>query len=353
MEVERAKSMLDDYKYSIGRLVVYRHTEPKLPRQSYGHYGHERTVGEVLAVDLHSSPEPHWVYTLRNVRNQEIVEVNEEDIKFATAVGRYWKRNPHKAPERKLDDGALAEMIAKALSSPERASLLRSTLRDIIRKEELEARASREGADLPVYPGDYIRVRGDLRRESEELHNQYGKILAVEPSDIAGIENPLAKPGQSMIYRTLKKYRIVTADKAEAEIYDAEIKLFYTANSRRTILNWRAATLLAEAFGDQPPYNLDYEYLADHVFTREELQAKTRGELAQILASLLYVKGKLGWRDYQRRNQFFAGTPKSHLLDDILEASRFDSRRNRLLTNDEIARHKQESTRLQKLLSGG
>ncbi|MCL5104908.1 MAG: hypothetical protein M1133_12455, partial [Armatimonadetes bacterium] len=342
MEVERAKSMLDDFKYSIGRLVVYKHTEPKLPRQSYGHYGHERTVGEVLSVDMDPKPEPHWVYTLRNVRNNEIIRVDEEQIKFATTVGRYWKKSSQKVAERKMDDGILAEMIAKALSNPERASLLRSTLRDIIRREEIEAKVSREGPDLPVFVGDYIRVRGDLRNELEPLHNHYAKVLSVEQSDIAGIENPLSKPGQARLYRTLKKYRVLTSEGVEEDIYDAEIKLFYTANGRKTILNWRAATLLAEAFGDQPPYKLEYEYLADHIFTREELHSLSRGDLAQMLASMLYVKGRMGWRDYQRRNQFFAGTPKSHLIDDILEVSRFDSKRNRIMTHDEITHRRQE-----------
>ncbi|MCL5103795.1 MAG: hypothetical protein M1133_06730 [Armatimonadetes bacterium] len=353
MELERAKSMLDDFKYSIGRLVVYRHIEPKLPRQSYGHYGHERTVGEVVAVDMDPTPEPHWVYTLRNVRNNEIIRLDEDQIKFATTVGRYWKKSAQKTVERKMDDGALAEMIAKALSSPERASLLRSTLRDIIRREEIEAKVSREGADLPVYVGDYIRVRGDLRKETDSLNNHYAKILSVEPSDIAGIENALSKPGQSRLYRTLKKYHIITSEGVEGDIYDAEIKLFYTANARKTVLNWRAATLLAEAFGDQPPYKLEYEYLADHIFTREELQPKSRGELAQMLASMLYVKGRMGWRDYQRRNQFFAGTPKSHLVDDLIEVSRFDSRRNRVLTHDEITHRRQDAFKLRRLLKGG
>ena len=41
---------------------------------------------------------------------------------------------------------------------------------------------------------------------------------------------------------------MVTSEGIEGDVYDAEIKLFYTANSRKTVLNWRAATLLAEAF---------------------------------------------------------------------------------------------------------
>ncbi|MCE5314958.1 MAG: hypothetical protein ABFD49_10645 [Armatimonadota bacterium] len=345
--------MLDDYKYSIGRLVVYRHTEPKLPKQSYGHHGSDRTVGEVLDVDIAPTPEPHWVYTLRNVRNQETIKVDEDHIKFATAVGRYWKKTGHKVAERRSEDRALAEMIAKALISPDRARMLSSTLRDLMHRENQALRASEEGVNLPVSAADYVRLRGDLRKESEPVHNHYAKIISVEPSDIAGIENADSKPGQPRLYRTLKKFKVLTTEGIETEVYDAEIKIFYTANGRKTILNWRAATLLAEAFHDEPPYKPEYEYLSEHIFTREELESKSRSELAQMLAAMLYVKGRLGWRDYQRRNQFFAGTPKSHLLDEVLEVSRFDSRRNRFLTLDEIVVRQKDAYRLRRLLKSG
>ncbi|MGQ9454605.1 MAG: hypothetical protein ACUVRS_06775 [Armatimonadota bacterium] len=343
--------MLDDYKYSIGRLVVYKHTNPKLPRQSYGQYGHEKTVGEILAVEVDPEPEPHWVYVIRNIRNQEITRVNEDDIKFAAPAGYYWRRHPQQMVAR-IEDNALAEMIAKALSNPDRAGLLKATLSDLIRREELAAKAYREGPNLPVYPGDYIRVRGDLRPETEPIHNHYAKILAMEPSDIAGIENPSAKPGQPRLYRTLKKYKIISSEHIESEIYDAEIKLFYTANSRKIVLNWRAATLLAEAFGDDPPYNVEFDYLSDHIFTREELEPMKKSELAKLLATVLYVKGKMGWRDYQRRDQVFSGTPKSHLIDYILEVSRFDARKNRLMSREEIIAKKQECYKLRRLLKG-
>ncbi len=340
--------MLDDYKYSIGRLVVYRHSEPKLPRQSYGHYGHERTVGEILDVEAVRHPKPHWVYSVRNVRNNEVTKVPEDNIKFATsALGRWSKETK---PSR-VEDGALAEMIAKALSSPERDSLLRSTLREFLRKEELAAKALREGAKLPLQAGDYIRVRGDLRKETEPLHNQYAKILSVEPADAAGIENPNPKPGQPPLLKTHKIYEVVSPDGVRARIYDVEVKLFYTANGRRTLLNWRAATLLAESFKDTPPYNVDLDHAAEHVFTREELQDTRRTELVQILASILYAKGKIGLRDYQRRGHMFSGAPKSHLIDTILELSRFDAKRNRVMTPEEIAAKKREYSRLSKLLA--
>ena len=342
--------MLDDYRYSIGRLVVYKHPDPQLPRQSYGHHGSERTVGEIIDVEAASDPRPHWVYVIRNARNQEVTRIVEEEIKFATSVGGGMKRNMREAANR-AEDGALAEMIAKALSNPGRASLLDSTLREFLHKEELAARASREGANLPLYEGDYIRIRGDLRKEIEPLHHHYAKILSVEPTDIAGIENARAKPGQPTLYRTLKKYRVVSSEGVEADIYDAEVKLFYTANGRKTILNWRAATLLAEAFSEDPPYNVEYDYLLEHVFTRDELQKHKRSELAQILAAVLYAKGKIGLRDYQRRNQHFGMTPKPHLIDNILELSRFDARRNRVMTSEEIVKRRQEYSKLDKMLS--
>jgi len=341
--------MLDDYKYSIGRLVVYKHLEPKLPRQSYGHHGSDRTIGEVLSVDSARTPNPHWVYTIQNARNGEVCRVRESEILFATGMGGKPSR---RTVERKAEDGALAEMIARALSNPDRGSLLRSTLRDLLRREEAESKAHTEGPNLPIGVGDYIRVRGDLRKETQELHNHYAKVLVVEESDIAGIENPSPRPGQPTMFRTQRRYEVISSEGVRATIYDAEVKLFYTANSRSTILNWRAATLLAEAFGDQPPYNVEYEYLADHVFTRDEIRRKQRSELSQILASLLYVKGRMGWRDYQRRNAFFAGTPKSHLIDSILLVSRFDSKRNRAMTAEEIAKQQQEAFKLRRLLKG-
>lgn len=347
--MERANDMLDEYKYSIGRLVVYRHSDPKLPRQSYGHHGSERTIGEVLAVDIVPSPEPHWVYTIQNVRNGEVSQVEEPAILFATGAG---KKPVREMADRKAEDGALAEAIARALSNPERQTFLTSTLRDMLRREELQSKAHREGPQLPIAVGDYIRIRGDLRPDMVELHNHYAKVLSVKDSDIAGIENPSAKPGQPTVFRTLRMFDIISSEGLKGEVYDAEVKLFYTAHGRSMILNWRAATLLAEAFGDPAPYKVEYEYLADHVFTRDELRRKTRGELVQTLGSLLYVKGRMGWRDYQRRTTFFAGTPKSHLIDNILQASRFDARRNRDMTAEEIAQRRQEAYKLRRLLKG-
>ncbi len=339
--------MLDDYKYSIGRLVVYKHLEPRLPRQSYGHHGSDRTVGEVMSVDTAHTPEMHWVYTIRNTRNGEVCHIRESDILFATEMGGKPSR---KFVEQKAEDGALAEMIARALSNPDRGGLLRSTLRDLIRREETKSKSHAHGPDLPIGVNDYIRVRGDLRHETEAMHNHYANVLLADDSDIAGIENPSARPGQPTMFRTHRKYDVISTEGVRSTIYDAEVKLFYTANSRNTILNWRAATLLAETFGDWPPYNVYYDYLSEHVFARDEICRESRAELIKILSSLLYVKGRMGWRDYQRRNAFFAGTPKNHLIDSILLVSRFDSRLNRAMTNDEIATRRKEAFKLRRLL---
>lgn len=349
----RAIGMLDDYKYSIGRLVVYKHPDPRLPRQSYGQYGHERTVGEITAVDVVRSPHPHWVYTIRNIRNQQVANVSQDQIEFATTGARRWKKSSRRSAEQRVEDGALAEMIARALSSPGRQNLLRSTLRDLLYREEIEAKVQAEGARLPLHEGDYIRVRGDLRKETAELHNHYAKVISTAESDIAGIENPESKPDRPRLYRTLRKFRVVSSEGVEADIYDAEVKLFYTANGRKTILNWRAATLLAEAFGDEPPYKLEFEYLADHIFTRDELKGRSRADLVELLGTLLYVKGRMGWRDYQRRGQILGGLPRIQLIDSILDVSRFDSRRNRLMTGEEIANRQKDYFRLRRLLKSG
>ena len=115
--------MLDDYKFSPGRLVVYDHPDPKLPRQSYGQFGHTKTVGEVLRIDISPSPEPHWIYTLQNVRNGETVRVSEDRVLFATDFDRSGWRRGSKSAEAPSDN-QIAELISRALSVPARESLL-------------------------------------------------------------------------------------------------------------------------------------------------------------------------------------------------------------------------------------
>ena len=342
--------MIDDYKYSVGRLVVYKHSDPRLPRQSYGQFGPQKTVGEILAVDIAHNPRPHWIYTIRNIRNNEIARIDENDIDFVTSITKQARKSDGKWRYRRSEDSSLADVISKSVINPDKNDILRSTIKDILFKEEINERAIREGTNLPVDVGDYIRIKGSLRIETDNVHNHYAKILSVEPSDVAGIENINYEIGEPTIIRTLKKYNVITSEGIETSIYDAEVKVFYTAMSRKTILNWRAATLLSEIFGDDPPYRLEFEYVSDHIFTRDELRQKKKSELSNLLASLLYVKGRIGWRDYQRKNHIFSGTPKSHLIDFILEASRFDFRKNRIMTDEEIEIRKKESFKLRRLL---
>ncbi|MFQ3548408.1 MAG: hypothetical protein SNJ70_01485 [Armatimonadota bacterium] len=342
--------MIDDYKYSVGRLVVYKHSDPRLPRQSYGQFGPQKTVGEILAVDIAHNPQPHWIYTIRNIRNNEIVRTDEKDINFVTSISKQPKKSSGKWRYRRYEDLSLADIISRSILNPDKDNILRSTIKDILFKEEMNDRAIREGANLPIDVGDYIRIKGSLRVETEDVHNHYAKILSVETSDIAGIENTNYQVGEPTVIRTLKKYNVITSEGIDTTIYDAEVKVFYTAMSRKTILNWRAATLLSEVFGDDPPYRLEFEYISDHIYTRDELKQKKRSELSSLLASILYVKGRIGWKDYQRKNHIFSSTPKSHLIDFILEASRFDFRKNRIMTDEEIEMRKKESYKLRRLL---
>ena len=198
--------------------------------------------------------------------------------------------------------------------------------------------------------GDYIRIKGELRKEIAPFHAQYAKILNITESDIAGIENSKHTPGSPLIFRTNKKLHIITADKVELDIYDAEVKTFYTAKGRKIVFNWRAATLLAETFKDSAPYNLEFEFLLGHIFTREELENKKFSELRSILVKLLYAKGRMGWRDYQRKNSLFGNMSKAHLVDFILETSRFDSLKNRSMTFEEITRSRKDAYKLRRLL---
>jgi len=340
--------MLDDYKFSPGRMVVYDHPEPKLPRQSYGQFGHTKTVGEVTRIDISPSPEPHWEYTLRNIRNGETARVTESRILFATDFGN--RKQGRGSADDRPDRAQLTELIARVLNVPAQESLLRSALKDMLSSEKQSNRRATEGAESPYEVGDYIRIKGDLRAESSHIHNHYAKILSVEPSDIAGIENPNPNPGQPTMFRTRRRYTVYTSEDITAEIYDVEVKVFYTAKGRKVILNWRAATLLAETFHDDAPYNLEFEYLVDHVYTRDELVSQRKSQLIHLLGGLLYVKGKMGWREFQRKNQIFSGTPKTHLIDKILEVSRFDSRHNRGMTHEEITDSRKQAFKLRRLL---
>lgn len=333
--------MVDDHKFSIGRTVVYRHPEPGRPGRDYGQYGSARTVGVVRAVELGGAPEHAWVYTVENLRTQETVKVKESEIHHAT-LGKSARRSRRSSSDAKH----LADALANALSESALSSFLRTAVREFLRREESEERARKEGRDLPVLAGDYVRVRGDLRPRMEPYHNFYAKILSVGQPDVAAIES---KDGVHFVRRS---YRVLLEDGSEQSIYDPEIKLYYTADGRATILNWRAATFLAEAFHDDTPYSLEYSYLEDHVFSREELEALQPEELMNLFAVILYVKGRMGLRDMAEKDRHFSEFPKEYLVDNVLAISRFDMRKNRSLTPSEIENKRREMYKLRRILRG-
>ncbi len=339
----RLLKVIDDYKYSVGRTVVYRHPEPGYSEQDYGQYGPIRTVGVVRAVEIGKPPDNIWVYIIENLRTGEKTRVSEPDIYYATynRAGRRGRKS-----QSKIDAEKLAEELTGSATESALANFLRTTVREFIHREDLEDAARREGRNLPLEAGDYIRIRGDLRQELETHHNHYAKILEALEPDIAAIES------LSGHYAIRKRYRVLVDDGSEYNIYDPEIKLYYTANGKSTIFNWRAATFLAEAFGDDPPYSLEYSYLEDHVFSRDELESMRTDEIANLLAALLYVKGRMGLRDLQRVGTHMESVPREHLIDSVLAISRFDMRRNRNLTSGEIESKKREIFRFRRLLRG-
>jgi len=338
--------MIDDHKYSIGRIVVYRHGNPKRPESSYGRFGHERTVGRVMGVELVPEPEEHWEYSIRNVFSGETVAVREDDIHFAT-LRRRGRAGSIGDPQLLLGQDTSLDVHQKPVDIT-LAHYINTTIRDLITREESEERARREGRDLPLEAGDYIRVRGNLRKETEHYHNHYARIMEVLQPEVPAIESVCGKT-----YAVVRKYRIKLEDGTVGEIYDPEVKLYYTAHGRSTILNWRAALFLAESFGDEPPYSVELSFLEEHLFTRDELDAMTDEQLMHLLASLLYAKGRMGLRDYEKKGEHFEQMPREYLIDTILATSRFNMRRNRSMTQDEIRQKQREARRLRRLLRDG
>ncbi len=343
--------MLDDYRFSIGRVVVYKHPNPLLPKRAYGQKGPERTMGIIISVAAAYDPHPHWVYTIQNIRTRENVQVPECEIAFGASLDYSEFRGASRLPSANTDrmtGQMVAEALNKAMTESAVANYLRASVHDIVRAEKAEEIARREGRELPLGAGDYIRIRGDLRPEIKDFHNLYGKILKLEPLDRESIEANVR--GMSRRYRTRRKY-VVQADNGELiRIYDPEIKVYYTIRSKKQILNWRAVTFLAEVFGDDAPYSVELEYVQNHLYSRDELEGKDRDELRDLLSSLLYAKGHMGWRDYEDRHRLFKGVSKGFLVDTILAASRFDMHRNRLMTAEEIDLKKKDRERLKKLI---
>ena len=340
--------MLDDHRFSIGRVVVYRHPNPTMPRRAYGHKGPERTMGIIISVE---AVEREWEYTIQNLRSRETIRVAEREIIFGASVEYQEFREAARMPSAGADRVSgqiVAEALHRALTESVVANYLRSSVHDLIKAEKAEEISRREGRDLPIDAGDYIRIRGDLRRETRPFHHLYAKVLSVEPSDLDTI-GPTG-PGRVRRYRARKRYLVRAENHEELSIYDPEVKVFYTSHGGRIILNWRAATFLAEAFGDECPYSVEFDYVQHHVYTRKELRGMHVDKLRDLLSTILYVKGHMGWRDYEDRHRLFRGVSQGFLIDTILASSRFDMRRNRLMSADEIQRKLQDRERLKKLL---
>jgi hypothetical protein len=338
---------MDDHKYSVGRTVVFKLSGTQHTSGTGRWTG--KASGTILSVSLDAGLPQQWVYTIERQRSKESHNIFEEDVLY----GVTGKRKSGKSPigEQGVASGeALADILDRMVSESALANFLRTTVRDLVRREESEEAARREGRDLPLKEGDYIRVRGDLRHELEQFHNYYGKIIDVFDADIAALEAKPARGGDPRVYKVVKKYRVFLDDGHLVEIYDPEIKIYYTTDGRKTILNWRAAAFLAEAFGDSPPYRVEFSYLEDHVFSREELASVNTDDLSELLASILYVKGHMGWRDFEERQKRSAGLPIPYLIDSILAASRFDQRKNRPMTQTEIEERRRQTQAFKELL---
>jgi dsDNA-binding SOS-regulon protein len=343
--------MLDDHKYSLYRIVVYRLPNPAYPDSAYGPGGSARTYGLIIGVHCVPDPPPHWEYTVRNAFTREEHRIPEDQI-FHGANNEYLDLH-------RRDDIRWAQPTPETIRKELANSFWKRSLKNFIRtaiprirlKEREEEEARLQGRNLHLQPGDYIRVRGDIRPYNEKHHNLYAKVLSVLPPNCEYIDVPDNIPGVSPgKHKVSAMYHVLLDNGEEADIYDVEVKNIYTSEGKKIIHNWRAATFLAEAFGDEPPYDLQLEYLNGHVFSRSELSDLSQEELADLLARLLYSKGLITHEEINEKISLFVISPREYLVDQILAYSRFDMRRNRQLTNTEIESFRSNEQKLRKLL---
>lgn len=333
--------MVDDHKFSVGRTVAYRHPDPGREPGVYGPEGPDRTSGAIVGVRLIEEGEPRWQYTIQNAFCDETRDVPESDVFHGTDQryldlrrrdGIAWSVATNAGhASRKFWQGALRQFI-------------RNDVPQLLRREEDEERARTEGRSLNLGPGDYVKLRGDLRPDAGRLHNRYAKVLSESRPETETIE--LSQGA----HRVQASYRVLLDDGSEADVYDVEVKAAYTTGGCASVINWRAASFLAEAFGDDPPYDVRLDYLNGHVYTRAELEPMDAAELADLLAGLLYAKGLITLDELSAKQDSLAGSPESYLRDQILANSRFDMARNRQLTSDEISRLRDGDQRLRELM---
>ena len=343
--------MLDDHKYSVNRIVAYTHQSPEHPAVVYGPGGPERTYGLVTDVRRVEDEKPHWEYTIRNSFTGEVCEAAEDRIFHGAdrgyldlyrREGIFWLQPPPESAINHADNRFWRSTLKQ---------FVRTAIPKIRDREKEEERVRREGRSLPLGPGDYIKVRGDLRPETEPYHNMYAKVLSARPSDCAHIIVPKGRQGLAPgKHRILLTYDIQLDSGDQAAIYDVEVKTVYTTLGRTVILNWRAATFLAEAFGDEPPYDVRFEYLNGHIFSRAELEDMPAADLGPLLAHLLFAKGLVTREEFEQKFESLSEAPAAYLVDQILATSRFDAARNRPLTPAEIEESHSEDARLREII---
>lgn len=340
--------MLDDHKFSLRRRVAYAHPNPGMPDDSYGPGGPGRTYGEVTEVHLLEEEAPHWEYTIVNSFTKETCRVMEDEVFHGANLryldlhrrdGIHWSSAPPSVGDREEEfwRGSLKDFVRTSIPK--------------IREQEIGQEEERaKGRDLPLEEGDYIKVRGDLRPEMEQHHNLYAKIISVSPAGIESFDIPTGKHGLPVgEHKVLRSYRIRLDNGEETDAYDIEVKAVYTTNGRSVILNWRAATFLAEAFGDDPPYEVHLEFLNGHIFARSELAGVSTPDMGELLARLLYAKGLITREELQDKIEVFVNAPAEFLVDQILAISRFDMEKNRAFAHSEIEQRRADDLRLKEL----
>lgn len=342
--------MLDDHKYSVKRIVAYAHPNPSHPADVYGPGGSGRTYGTIVEVQLVKGADTHWEYTVKNSFTGEVCRVKEDEIFHGANRGYLdfqrrddiaWHRKPPNSAREDAENGFWRRTLK---------DFVRKVVPQIREKEQDEENTRLNGRNLELQSGDYIKLRGDLRPEMEQHHNLYAKVLSVSPADIEFIDVPKGPQGIACgHHKVINKYNVLVDGGAETAAYDVEIKTTYTLQGRSIVLNWRAATFLAEAFGDHPPYDLQLEYLNEHLFTRVELEDKEKEEIADILVRLLYSKGLITFEEFAAKADSLCESPREYLVDQVLAISRFDMGKNRALTPAEIESLRSEDTRLREL----
>lgn len=336
---------MDDHKYSLNRVVAYPHDDPEHPDAVYGPGGPKRTYGKVMEVHRTEGDHPHWEYTLRNSFTGEVRLLGEDRIFHGANRGYLdlhrrdgipWLQGPPDSARNDTGNQYWKHTLRE---------FVRTAIPGIIERERDEEKARSEGRNLNLGPGDYVRIRS-LRPETEPCHNLYAKVISVSAADREFMDIGPRK------HRVLLSYHVRLDNDQEADVYDIEIKTVYTTLGRTVIQNWRAATFLADAFGDDPPYDLQLEYLSGHVFSRAELTDMTADDLADLLTRLLYVKGLILWDELSEKAQRLSKSPAEYLVDQVLDISRFDMKKNRPLTLSEIEHFRSENERLRRIVNG-